>query len=121
METLTKSDQALIIEIARNNCNIKSKGQTTFNCKFYESISKLVRLGFVSSHNQGIDKRIKVYQLKDTGKLLAMVLLGNEKKKDYMVFFLSSNLFEITYEEKVNSKHRKESLNYKQKQKSQLP
>lgn len=97
MELLTKSDQALLIEIARNNCQIRSDGQTTFNCKFYESIGKLKELGLVYSSCDSKDKRVKTYRLKDCGKLLAMVLLGNESKKDYMVFFLSSNIFEIDY------------------------
>lgn len=97
MDTLTRSDQLLLIEIARNNCQIKTKDQKTFNCKFYESISKLVRLGFVRSYANKRDRRLKTYILSDVGKLVSMALCGNEKKKDYMVFFLSSNLFEIDF------------------------
>ena len=92
---LTTSDQELLIEIAKSGGKILKKTQKTFGCKFYNSVSKLVDLGLLKTISENKDKRIKTYHLTDAGKFFAMVLLGNEKHKDYMVFFMSSKIFEV--------------------------
>lgn len=88
MNSLTKKDQLLLLEIYNNRGVLTKKNQKIFNSKFYTSINKLIDFGLVGFKLDKRDKRIKEYYLKDSGKFLSIILLGFERELDYMIIFL---------------------------------
>lgn len=91
---LTQYDQLLLLEMGKNKGSITKEVQKTFDCKFYNSVSKLIDLGLVGYRLDKKDKRKKIYFLKDAGIFFVMVLIGNEKDKTYLLIFLSDKILD---------------------------
>ena len=77
-------------EISKSNQNVIS----------YQNISEVIKVGKESSLLTYNYYFIILYTSIDDKR--RGFLIGNEKSKDYVIYFLSPNLFEIPYEEKEN-------------------
>jgi hypothetical protein len=76
MDFLTKKDQELIVFMFNNGNKVEKKDQKIFlSLKFYESISKLMRLGLVTSRKKP-NSNCNIYYLTDTGIYFA-IKIGN--------------------------------------------